>query len=105
MIRRRVFDQLGQFDEFDADFARAKMSLLHVVINIYLNAEGTIYANDSYGNPIQNRLVYFTIYTLPYVDPVSNQQMPGFLTVHFSDHSYIQSFDNAETTYWYYIHT
>jgi hypothetical protein len=99
----RKFDQLGQFDEFDADFAMAKITLTHIYLNVYLNAQGTVFANDSKGNPIQNRLVYFTSYTLPYEDPVTNSQLPGYLKVIFNDGSYIKSFDDAETTYWYSI--
>ena len=99
----RRYDQLGQFDEFDADFNKAKVELTHIYLNVYLNAEGTVFANDSNGNPIQNRLVYYISYTLPYNDPVSNMPMPGYLMVIFSDHSFIKSFNNAETTYWYSI--
>ena len=103
MYKERTHDQLGQFDEFDVDFAMAKVTLIHIYMNVYLNAQGTVFANDSKGNPIENRLVYYTIYVLPYTDPVSNAPMPGYLKVTFNDGSYIKSFDNAETTYWYSI--
>jgi uncharacterized protein YozE (UPF0346 family) len=99
----RRYDQLGQFDEFDSDFTRAKTTLPHIYLNVYLNAQGTVFANDSNGNPIENKLVYFISYTLPYNDPVSNEPMPGFLKLVFQDHSFIKSFNNAETTYWYSI--
>ena len=103
MYNERTHDQLGQFDEFDLDFSMAKTTLIHVYMNVYLNAQGTVFALDSNGNPIQNRLVYYTLYTLPYTDLVSNAQIPGYLKVVFYDGSYIKSFDNAETTYWYSI--
>lgn len=103
MFNLRLFDQLGQFDEFDADFSRAKAELTHIYLNLYLNAEGTVFANDSNGNPIQNRLVHYIIYTLPYNDPASNAIMPGFLMVAFNDYSFIKSYNNAESTYWYSI--
>jgi hypothetical protein len=103
MYKERKYDQLGQFDEFDVDFAMAKVTLTHIYINVYLNAEGTVFANDSKGNPIQNRLIYYAMYTLPYTDMGSNLPMPGYLKIVFNDGSYIKSFDNAETTYWYSI--
>lgn len=103
MFKERRYDQLGQFDEFDYDFNRAKLTLPHIYFNVYLNAQGTVFANDSNGNPIQNRLVYYISYTLPYDDPVTHDPMPGFLKVIFNDHSFIKSYNNAETTYWYSI--
>lgn len=103
MFDDRVFDQLGQFSEFDSDFKRAKTELVHIYLNIYLNSAGTVFANDSIGNPIQNRLVYFTTYTLPHVDPSPNETMYGFLKIGFNDGSEIKCYNDEETKYWYSI--
>lgn len=101
-IIKRVFNQQGQFDEFDADVKLSKIAVGHVYINIYTNAEGTAYANDNVGNPIENRLVYYTRYTLPYTDALNNAVV-GKMRIYFIGNNYFEVGNDNETGYWYSI--
>jgi len=101
-IIKRLFDQVGQFDEFDADVKLAKNTLSHVYMNIYTNAEGTVYATDSNGQQVENRLVNYTRYTLPYTD-ASNNVVVGKMRIYFVGNNYFQVGNDNETGYWYSI--
>ena len=65
MANERDFDLLGQFLIFNQDVQQVLLSTGNVRISIYTNAEGTVFGNDSNGNPIENRLVHYTMYSLP----------------------------------------
>lgn len=97
----RAYDQHGEYDEYDADFINAFLNLHHVYINIYTDASGNNFEIDSKGNAIQNRLIYFYTYTLPYTDPVSGLPKRGFLRLHFSDGSYYDNPDTNIPPAWY----
>lgn len=99
---KRFFDQVGQFDEFDRDVKTSKNTTGHVYMNIYTNAEGTVYANDSNGQRVENRLVNYTRYTLPYTD-ASNNVVVGKMRIYFVGNTYFQVGNDNETGYWYSI--
>jgi len=101
-IIKRVFNQLGRFDVFDADIKLAKDTMNHVYMNVYTNAEGTAYANDNVGQPIENRLVYYTRYTLPYTD-AANNAVVGKMRIYFVGNNYFEVGNDNETGYWYSI--
>jgi hypothetical protein len=98
----RRFNQLGQFDVFDADIKLAKDTLNRVYMNVYTNAEGTAYANDSMGQSIENRLVNYTRYTLPYTD-AANNAVVGKMRIYFVGNTYFEVGNDNETGYWYSI--
>ena len=99
---KRFFDQVGQFDEFDADVKLAKTTMGHVYMSVYTNAEGTAYANDNVGTPIENRLVFYTRYTLPYTD-AANNPVVGKMRIYFVGNDYFEVGNDNETGYWYSI--
>ena len=70
-------------------------------INIYTDANGTIFAQDSNGNDINNRLVVSTIYSYQYYDYQANAVVDGNFKVIFDDGSYIQNVDLNDQAYWY----
>ena len=42
IVKIKEFDMKGEFVNFFADFNTAKAETMHVYINIYTNAEGTV---------------------------------------------------------------
>ena len=102
LIIKRFFDQLGQFDEFDIDIQNVKATIGHVYISVFTNAEGTVYANDNLGLPIENRLVTYTRYTLPYTDLLNNL-IVGKMRIFFKNGTYFEIGNDNETGFWYSI--
>ena len=81
---RRVFNEYGRFHhtEFYNDLKIVqKMPTGHVYVNIYTNAEGSLFALDVAGNPINNRMVQYTIYTNPYYHPYDGN-IEGVFKIH-----------------------
>lgn len=72
-------------------------------INIYTDADGTIFAQDSNGNDINDRLVVTTIYTYPYTDVFTSNLIDGTFKIIFDDGSYIENGDLNNQAYWYTI--
>ena len=69
-------------------------------MSLYTDASGTVFAVDSSGNPIDNKLVVTTIYTNSYTD-ASNNLQDGYLTTYFSDGTYFGNNDTNDSAYWY----
>jgi hypothetical protein len=72
-------------------------------INIYTDASGSIFALDSNGADINNRLVVLTMYRYPFIDDIQNIFFPGYFKIVFDDGSYMENDDLHETSYWYTI--
>ena len=85
-----------------ADMQAAKDTTGHFYINIYTNAEGTTFANDSSGNQINNRLVNYTMYRYSYIDARTSEVHPGFFRIVFGDDSKIEIIDESRIN-WYSI--
>jgi len=101
IVKIKEFDMKGEFDNFFADFNNAKAETMHVYINIYTNAEGTVYANDLGGNPINNKLINYVIYTLPVSNEALSLYTAGYITIHFRDGNDFKAFDDNAINYWY----
>ena len=101
IVKIREFDLKGEFANFFADFATAKSETTHVYVNIYTNAEGTVYANDTDGNPITNKLINYIIYTLPISNEAQSIYKAGYMMIHFADGSDFKAFDDNAINYWY----
>jgi len=103
---RRVFNEYGRFhhNEFYTDLhVVQKMTNSQVYISLYTNAEGTVFALDNNGNPINNRLIQYTEYTNPYYHPY-NGNVDGVFKIKFVDGGVFQKNDAIDATnvvYWY----
>lgn len=103
---RRVFNEYGRFhhNEFYTDLQTVqKMTNGQVYLTMYTNAEGTAFAVDTSGNPFNNRLVQYTIYTNPYYHPYDGN-IDGLFTIKFVDGSSFKTNDTedaAQVIYWY----
>jgi hypothetical protein len=75
-----------------------------VYINIYTNIEGTVFANDSKGNPITNREVVTIVYVHSYVINVNGFEtnINSYTSYLFDDNSTFHVYD-TDQTYYYYI--
>jgi len=93
----------GQYQLIIDDINSALYNRNPFRINIFTDASGTIFALDSNGNDVNDRLVVTTIYTYPYMDNIKSIFVPGDFKVIFDDGSYIENDDAHETTYWYTI--
>lgn len=92
----------GEYPQLTIDMNAALHSIGFCTINVYLDASGTIFALDSNGNPISNRLIKQTSYTYPYIDTSANP-IDGTFTVTFNDDSYYTNTDTNNSMYWYSI--
>lgn len=103
---RRVFNEYGRFhhNEFYADFKNVQIMMNgQVYLNLYTNAEGSVFALDTTGNPINNRLVQYTMYTNPYYHPYDGN-IDGLFKIQFVDGSKFETHDAEDATtvvYWY----
>ena len=75
-----------------------------VYINIYTNIEGTVFANDSKGNPINNREIVTIVYVHSYVINVNGFEtnINSYTSYLFGDNSTFRVYD-TDQTYYYYI--
>jgi hypothetical protein len=104
---RRVFNEYGRFhhNEFYADLKTVQV-MMHgqVYINMYTNAEGTAFAVDNNGNPVNNRLLKYTIYNNPYYDTNTGTNVDGVFKIEFLDGTFFKTNDAEDEThvvYWY----
>ena len=82
--------------EFYADLQKIQVQMSgNVRISLFSNAEGTVYANDTTGNPINNRFLKYTMYTNPYYHPYDGN-IPGQLTIHFLDGTVYKKVDTED---------
>lgn len=93
----------GEYDNLITDMNAALHTLGYAEINIYSDASGTVFVNDSIGNPITNRLIVTTTYTYPYVD-LSGDFVFGYFTVLFDDNTTFSNPDSNHLAYWYSIY-
>jgi hypothetical protein len=73
-----------------------------IILSIFIDPIGTNFAQDNFGNNINQRLVKTTSYTYPYVD-INGNFIDGKFTVIFNDGSHFSKSDGNTTAYWYYI--
>ena len=103
---RRVFNEYGRFHhiEFYTDLKIVqKMPTGHVYVNIYTNAEGSLFALDVAGNPINNRMIQYTIYTNPYYHPYDGN-IEGVFKIKFVDGGVFEKKDSVDAVnpvFWY----
>jgi hypothetical protein len=73
-------------------------------INVYIDPSGNTPALDTYGNPIEHRLVSFIVYTYSRDEVSSSDSDRGGIKLSFNDGSFIK-FPNTEpyVYYWYNI--
>jgi len=74
-----------------------------VYINIYTNIEGTVFANDSKGNPINNREIVTIVYVHSYVINVNGFEtnINSYTSYLFGDNSTFRVYDTDQTYYYY----
>jgi hypothetical protein len=93
----------GEYDNLITDMNTALHTLGYAEINIYSDASGTVFVNDSNGNPITNRLIVTTTYTYPYLD-LSGDFVFGYFTILFDDNATVSNPDSNHLAYWYSIY-
>jgi hypothetical protein len=90
----------GEYAKIMPDSNTVLHSLGYIKMSLYADASGTIFAQDSSGNDINNKLVQTTIYSYPYTD-ANNNSWDGYLTTYFADGSYFGNTDTNNSAYWY----
>ena len=90
----------GEYIKMTQDSNTVLHSVGYIKMSIYTDASGTIYAQDSSGNDINNKLVHTTFYSYPYVDSNGNH-WDGYVTTYFSDGTYFGNNDTNDAAYWY----
>jgi hypothetical protein len=73
-----------------------------LVVSIFMDASGTIYAQDNNGRDVNLRTVKTTSYTYPYFD-VSGVWHDGLFYLTFDDDATFDNVDLNNSAYWYYI--
>lgn len=91
----------NEFVEFYSELNNIMRTRGHFYINIFSNPDGTAFENDSYGNPIQNRLVNYMMYTYGNYDMSSSQATIGKFRIVFSDLSRFEVLDDQHTISWF----
>ena len=90
----------GEYTRVLNDSNTVLHSVGYIKMSLYTDASGTVFAQDSSGNPIDNKLVTTTLYTYPYTDICGNL-WDGYLTTYFSDGTYFGNNDTNDSAYWY----
>jgi len=91
----------GEYVQFMKDVNMA-VRMGPLIISIYTDASGTIFALDTNGNPVNNRTINTTSYKYPYYD-ANNNLVDGVLTCTFDDSSSFSNDDENNAAYWYNI--
>jgi hypothetical protein len=91
----------GEYVQFMQDVNMA-VRMGPLIISIYTDASGTIFALDTNGNPVNNRTINTTSYKYPYYD-ANNNLVDGVLTCTFDDSSSFSNDDENNAAYWYNI--
>ena len=73
-----------------------------LIVSIFMDASGTIYAQDNNGRDVNLRTVKTTSYTYPYFD-VSGVWHDGQFYLTFDDDATFSNVDLNNSAYWYYI--
>jgi hypothetical protein len=73
-----------------------------LIVSIFMDASGTIYAQDNNGRDVNLRTVKTTSYTYPYFD-VSGVWHDGQFYFIFDDDATFSNVDLNNSAYWYYI--
>jgi hypothetical protein len=74
-----------------------------IVINVYTNSDGTVFANDNKGNPIVNRNIITIMHVNPYINIINGfiNNINGYLSFLFDDGSTFRVYDNDQSFYYY----
>jgi hypothetical protein len=93
----------GEYISFQYNVNYAIANLGYVRINITSDASGTVFATDSLGSPIQDRLIIKMSYTYPHIDEVTLQPVVGYFTLTFDDQTTWGNTDANDSAYWYWL--
>jgi len=93
----------GEYITFQYNVNYALNNLGYVRINVTTDASGTVFALDSSGNPIENRLIIKTKYVYPHTDEVTLQRVDGTFELTFDDGSTWFNSDENNSAYWYWL--
>jgi hypothetical protein len=91
----------GEYIQFMLD-VNAAVRIGALIISIYTDISGTVFALDTNGNPVNNRFLKTTNYVYPYVDG-NGTLMDGVLSCTFGDGSTFSNIDANNGAYWYNI--
>ena len=93
----------GHLITFQNDVNYAINVLGHVNVNIYLDASGSVFAQDASGNLFQNVLIERMSYTYPEVDASGNNITQGLFEMWFYNGTYWSVTSDQHNLYWYSI--
>lgn len=92
----------GEYISFQNDVNYAINVLGRVNLDIYLDASGTVFAQDASGNLFQNVLIERIAYTYPSLD-ASGNAVEGFFEIWFYNNTYWSVTSDQHYLYWYYV--
>lgn len=90
----------GEYSQLIPDSNSVLHTVGYIKMSLYTDASGNVFAQDSSGNDINNKLVDTTTYTYPYTD-IDNNYWDGYFTTYFSDGTYFGNNDTNDAAYWY----
>lgn len=91
----------NKYADINADITMA-LNVGSVVISIFSDSTGTVYAKDSNGNDINSVVLTDVYYSNPYVN-FKNVEVPGAYMLVISGGSTISNNDDSTTEYWYFV--
>lgn len=91
----------NKYAEYYADLNTIMRTRGHCYINIFSNPDGTSFSIDSAGNPIQNRLVNYVMYSYGNYDMSSTAATIGKIRIVFNDSSRFEILDNQTAISWF----
>jgi hypothetical protein len=91
----------GQFPNFVTDVDILINSGRRLVLNLFTNVEGTVYAIDTSGNNIDKRLIIRMEYDFPHNDENTNEPVDGYFIITFDDNTSFAIYDANHMNYWY----
>ena len=93
----------GEFITLQYNVNYALNNLGYVRINITTDASGTVFALDSGGNAIENRLIIKLSYTYGHIDEVTQLPIAAYFTLEFDDGSTFGLSTESHDLYWYWM--
>lgn len=89
------------YEGINHDFDWTIHEMIPVLVSIFSDASGTVFALDNNGQNIDNKTIKSTNYTYTYFDTRSNLQVDGHMIIGFSDGSTFDIYDIPAQGYWY----
>jgi hypothetical protein len=93
----------GEFITFQYNVNYALNNLGYVRINITTDASGTVFALDTSGNAIDNRLILKMTYVYSHLDDLSGLPVDAYFILQFDDGSTFGLSEVEHGQFWYWL--